>query len=71
MHKIGLSIVATTYGLGPYHPAIRDLITNRVWYWPGISKNSEDAAIKLAILAIKVAKDAAEAVANEWEIVLV
>lgn len=41
---------ATTYGHGPFHPAIRN--GRIVWYWPNITFPKEDEAHEWAKLAL-------------------
>jgi hypothetical protein len=65
--EIGFRSYATTYGTGPFHPAIRD--GRDVWYWPNRTFMLEDDAYEAASLAIKDAWDAAQAVAKEWNVI--
>ncbi len=65
--RIEFATQASSYGLGPFHPALRTAGT-MVMYWPNITFDNEDQAFDYAALALKRAWDAANAVAREWNI---
>ena len=64
--RIELASHATSYGQGPFHPAIQAYKT--VHYWPNVTFHTEDEAYAFAAKALKDAYDAAAAVAQEWNI---
>jgi hypothetical protein len=64
--RIEFATYATSYGTGPFHPAIRT--GSDVMYWPNIIKATEDEAYDFAAKALKDAYDAAASVAREWNI---
>lgn len=64
--RIELRTQATTYGTGPYHPAIRT--GKDVMYWPNITFATEDEAYAWAAKSLYHAYDAADQVAREWNI---
>ena len=68
MRRIELALIATTYGTGPYHPAYRSLHGDLTWYWPNVTKETEEEAYKFALRAMKDAEDAAETVAQQWNL---
>lgn len=57
---------ATTYGTGPFHPAIQS--DSGVWYWPNITKATEQEAYEHAALALKEAYNAANAISQCWNV---
>lgn len=64
--RIVLETVATTYGSGPFYPAIRT--GSQFWYWPNITKASVSEAMEFAAKALADAQDAANAIASQWNI---
>lgn len=64
--RIELATYATSYGLGPFHPAIRTRLT--IQYWPNVSMATEDEAYEYAARALKDAYDAGNAVAQQWNV---
>jgi hypothetical protein len=68
MRRIALAMVATSYGLGPFHPAIKSHATGQIWYWPNITKTTEDEAAEWAKQTLQDAEDAAERIAQTWNI---
>ena len=50
-----------------WHPAIK-LYTGAVWYWPNITKATEDEAANEAKAAIMDAQLAAQGVISSWNI---
>jgi hypothetical protein len=64
--RIEFATHATSYGTGPFHPAIR--AGSDVKYWPNVTFHSEDEAYDFAAKALKDAYDAAASVAREWNI---
>lgn len=64
--RIEFQTTATSIGTGPFKPAIRTGVD--VMYWPNISFDDEDKAYNFAAKALKDAYDAANAVAQEWNI---
>ncbi len=64
--RIEFRTIASSYGLGPYHPAIR--CGTDCKYWPNVTFLTEDQAFDFAAKALKDAYDAAAAVAREWNI---
>ena|SRR5215469_1484441 len=65
--RIEFATYATTYGAGPYHPAITTRYS--VAYWPNITFGNEDEAYAYASKALSDAYQAAANVANQWNIV--
>jgi hypothetical protein len=59
-------VYATTYGSGPFHPAIAN--DGEVYYWPNITYPTEDEAFTRADKALADAIAAADAVVNGWNI---
>lgn len=66
--KTYLATVATTTGLGPFHPAIRSMISGWILYWPNITFETEDAAHEYAVAHMQQAENAAEAIAQTWNL---
>ena len=64
--RIEFRTIASSYGLGPYHPAIRRGVNCK--YWPNVTFPTEDQAFDFAAKALKDAYDAAASVAREWYI---
>jgi hypothetical protein len=64
--RIEFTTQASSYGTGPYHPALRT--GKATMYWPNITYHTEDEAYDFAAQALKRAWDAAAAVAQEWNI---
>lgn len=64
--RIEFATHATSIGSGPFKPAIQT--GNDIMYWPNISFDNEDQAYEFAAKALKDAYDAANAVAQEWNI---
>jgi len=64
--RIEFGTVASSYGSGPFHPALRT--GSDCTYWPNITFDSEDEATDFAAKALKDAYDAAASVAKEWNI---
>lgn len=63
---VEFATVATSYGTGPFHPAIRN--GKRVLYWPNITKATEDEAYEFAAKALEDAYGAACEVADNWNV---
>lgn len=61
-------VSATSYGTGPFHPAIRN--GKDVWYWPNITFASEDEAYHRAVLSLADALQPAFANIAGWNIYL-
>ena len=59
-------VQATTYGLGPFHPAIRNGKT--VWYWPNITMENEDDAYRHALISLSDACEGFLNVFQQWNI---
>ena len=59
-------IVPTTYGLGPFHPAIRNGYD--VWYWPNITFATEDEALHRATLSLADALQPMVDIVASWNI---
>jgi len=59
-------IMPTTYGLGPFHPAIS---TNAgVWYWPNITYPTEEEAYLRAAEIVDDAIAQLQATVHGWNI---
>jgi len=65
--QIQLGLIATSYGLGPFHPAFS--IHETVWYWPNITMGTEEEAVHHARRALNDAERAAQDVIHSWNIV--
>lgn len=65
--QVQLGLTATSYGLGPFHPAFS--IHGTVWYWPNITMDTEEEAVHRARLALNDAEQAAQDVIHEWNVV--
>lgn len=59
-------LIPTSYGIGPFHPAIRN--GNRLWYWPNITFPTEDEAYRRAMICLSDAIQPASAVIDRWNI---
>jgi hypothetical protein len=59
-------IFATSYGLGPFHPAIRN--GKRVYYWPNITFASEDQAYERACLTLADALQPTADIVRDWNV---
>lgn len=66
MKRIELLTFATSYGTGPYHPALQTC--SRVMYWPNITFENEDAAVSYAQNALDGATQGVEEYADVWNI---
>lgn len=63
---VKLATIATSHGLGPYYPALR---TDRlVYYWPNITKPTEDEAIAWAQAALDAVEHAIETITRTWNV---
>ncbi len=60
------AIYATTYGTGPFHPAIRN--GREVYYWPNVTFRDENAAYAKACETLADAQEAFNAVVRGWNI---
>lgn len=65
--KIELAAYATSFGKGPFYPAIGHP-NGFVYYWPNRTFKTQEQACEAAALALKDAYDAANAVAAQWNI---
>lgn len=59
-------IFATSYGTGPFHPAIRN--GTQVYYWPNITFATEDEAYGRAILSLSDALQPAIDNVKAWNV---
>lgn len=62
-------LTPTSYGSGPFHPAIRN--GRNLWYWPNITFPDEDSAYQRAVEALaSVLHSAGQEMAgwNMWKI---
>ena len=64
--RIEFATVASSYGAGPFHPALRT--GKDCMYWPTITFHTEDEACGFAAKALEEAYDAATAVAEQWNV---
>jgi len=66
---IELAAFATSYGSGPFHPAIRQ--GRGLFYWPNRTFETEDEAQMTAQLALDDAYNAANALVVHWNLLQV
>lgn len=64
-----LDMISTTYGPGPFHPAVRDS-RGSVWFWPNITYETEDEAVDWANTMLSDAEREAQTVVDLWNIVI-
>lgn len=64
--RISFTTFATSYGSGPFHPAIQT--GKEILYWPNRTFETEELAYEAAALALNDAYDAANGVARMWNI---
>jgi len=64
--RIEFRTIASSYGAGPFHPALRT--DKDCMYWPNVTFHTEDEAYDFAAKALFHAYDAADQVAREWNI---
>lgn len=65
-HDITQGMLITTYGLGPFYPAIS--IGSRLWYWHELPHETEDEAYLCAAAFAKEAEDEANHVVSGWNV---
>lgn len=57
----------TSYGIGPYYPAIRDSV-GKVYVWWSVIKASEDEALDYAARAVNDCYEYAREVWKNWNV---
>jgi hypothetical protein len=60
-------VIPTSYGPGPFHPAIRN--GSRVWYWPNVTFATEDEAYWRALLSLADALQSTIEHVKTWNVV--
>ena len=68
-NRVILGVWATTTGSGPFHPAFWAGGDTPVWVWPNMTFDTEEDAEAWAQRMLNDAEQAAEAVAQLWNVV--
>jgi hypothetical protein len=59
-------VIATTFGNGPFHPAFK--VNNQVYYWPNVTRATEEEAWEWAIDTLGYAFKEAALVMSGWNV---